>query len=81
LGSRAPPCSHKDSLALTTRASSPWSALLGFGFRPKPWAGLVVGYKGMGVDFGKETDDVPIRQADLTCYGPICGLNLHWGER
>jgi hypothetical protein len=58
-----------------------WSALLGFEFRPKPWAGLIVGYKGLGVNFGKEEDDEDIRNVDLTYYGPIFGLNLHWGGR
>jgi|SRR5829696_92771 len=58
-----------------------WSALLGVEFRPKPWAGVVVGYKGIGVEFGKETDDEQIRKVDLTYYGPIFGLNLRWGGR
>ena len=58
-----------------------WSTLLGFEYRPKPWAGLVVGYKALGVDFGDEQDDEQIRKVDLTYYGPIFGLNLHWGGR
>lgn len=58
-----------------------WSALLGFEYRPKPWAGLVIGYKGMGVSGGSDTDDKPIREYDFTYYGPIFGLNLHWGHR
>jgi hypothetical protein len=58
-----------------------WSALLGFEYRPKPWAGLVIGYKGMGVSGGSDTDDKPIREFDMTYYGPIFGLNLHWGAR
>jgi hypothetical protein len=58
-----------------------WSGMLGFEFRPKPWAGLVLGYKAMGIDFGKESDDKDIRKVDLTYYGPIFGLNLHWGGR
>jgi hypothetical protein len=58
-----------------------WSALLGFELRPKPWLGLVAGYKAVGVDFGDETDDEEIRKVDLTYYGPIFGLNLHWGRR
>jgi hypothetical protein len=58
-----------------------WSAMLGVEFRPKPWAGLVVGYKAMGIDFGKESDDKEIRKVSLTYYGPIFGLNLHWGGR
>jgi hypothetical protein len=58
-----------------------WSGMVGFEFRPKPWAGLVVGYKGMGIDFGKENDDEEIRKVDLTYYGPVFGLNLHWGGR
>ena len=58
-----------------------WSGMLGFEFRPKPWAGLVVGYKAVGVEFGKEEDDKEIRKVDLTYYGPIFGLNLHWGSQ
>jgi len=58
-----------------------WSGMLGFEFRPKPWLGLVAGYKAVGVDFGDETDDEEIRKVDLTYYGPIFGLNLHWGRR
>jgi hypothetical protein len=58
-----------------------WSGMLGFEFRPRPWAGLVVGYKALGVGFGKETDDQEIRKVDVTYYGPIFGLNLHWGGR
>ena len=58
-----------------------WSGLLEFEFRPKPWAGLVVGYKAMGINFGKEDDDEQIRKVDLTYYGPIFGLNFHWGGR
>ncbi len=58
-----------------------WSGFLGFEFRPKPWAGLVVGYKGLGVDFGSDTDDEDLQRYDVTYYGPIFGLNLHWGRR
>ena len=58
-----------------------WSALAGFEYLPKPWLGLVLGYKGMGVSGGSETDDNPIRDYDFTYYGPIFGLNLHWGHR
>jgi hypothetical protein len=58
-----------------------WSAMLGVEFRPKPWAGLVLGYKGSGIEFGKETDDTQIRKVDLTYYGPVFALNLHWGGR
>jgi hypothetical protein len=35
----------------------------------------------MGVDFGDEQDDEQIRKVDLTYYGPIFGLNLHWGGK
>ena len=58
-----------------------WSGMLGFEFRPKPWAGLVIGYKAVGIEFGKETEDRDIRKVDLTFYGPIFGMNLHWGGR
>ena len=58
-----------------------WSALVGVEFRPKPWLGLDVGYKGLGVDFGKSTDGKTIRSVDMTLYGPIFGVNFHWGGR
>jgi len=35
----------------------------------------------MGVSGGSETDEKPIREYDFTYYGPIFGLNLHWGHR
>ena len=56
-----------------------WSGMLGFEFRPKPWAGLVAGYKAVGIEFGKETEDRETRKVDLTYYGPIFGLNFNWG--
>ena len=58
-----------------------WSSMLGFEFRPKPWAGLVAGYNAVGVEFGKEEDDKEIRKVDLTYYGPFFALNFHWGGR
>ena len=45
-----------EKLSLVSRADigggsgMSWSGMLGFEFRPKPWAGLVVGYKSMGID-------------------------------
>lgn len=58
-----------------------WSGMLGFEFRPKPWAGLVFGYKALGIDVGSDDDDEVLRKYDVTYYGPIFGLNLHWGGR
>jgi hypothetical protein len=58
-----------------------WSGMLGFEFRPKPWGGLVVGYKALGIDVGSDSDDEAIREYDVTHYGPIVGFNLHWGAR
>ncbi len=58
-----------------------WSTMLGFEFRPKPWAGLVAGYNAVGVEFGKEEDDKEIRRVNLTYYGPFFALNFHWGGR
>jgi hypothetical protein len=58
-----------------------WSALVGVEFRPKPWGGLVFGYKALGIDVGSETDDKEVRKYDVTYYGPIFGFNLHWGGR
>jgi hypothetical protein len=58
-----------------------WSGMLGFEFRPRPWGGLVFGYKALGIDVGSERDDETVREYDMTYYGPIFGLNLHWGGR
>ena len=58
-----------------------WSTMLGFEFRPKPWAGLVAGYNAVGVEFGDEEDDKPVRKVDLIYYGPFFALNFHWGGR
>ena len=58
-----------------------WSGALGLEFRPKPWVGLAIGYKAVGIEFGKETEDVEIRKADLTFYGPVLGMTFHWGGR
>jgi hypothetical protein len=58
-----------------------WSGLLGVEFRLAPWAGLAVGYKALGVDFGSDSDDDLLREYDVTYYGPIFGFNLHWGGR
>jgi hypothetical protein len=57
-----------------------WSAMLGAEFRPKPWAGLVIGYKAFGIDVGSD-DDEPLREYDVTYYGPIFGLNFHFGAK
>ena len=56
-----------------------WSAMLGFEFRFRPTVGLIFGYKALGIDVGSN-DDEPVREYDMTHYGPIFGLNLHWGR-
>jgi hypothetical protein len=58
-----------------------WSGLLAFEFRPKPWAGLLFGYKALGIDVGSDSDDQALREYDVTHYGPLLGFNLHWGAR
>lgn len=55
-----------------------WSAVLGLEYRFKPWGSLDFGYKGLGIDV-KKTGDV-VREYDVTHYGPIVGLGLHWGR-
>ena len=57
-----------------------WSGMVGFEFRPRPWGGLVFGYKAFGIDVGSD-DDEPVREYDVTYYGPVVGLNLHFGGR
>jgi hypothetical protein len=58
-----------------------WSGMLGVEFRPRPQVGLVLGYKGFGIDVGSDSDDHVIREYDLTYYGPVFGLNLHFGGK
>ena len=55
-----------------------WSAELGVGYRFKPWGGLAVGYKGLGIDVQK--DDAVVKGYDVVQYGPFFGLNFHWGR-
>ena len=55
-----------------------WSAELGVGYRFKPWGGLAVGYKGLGIDLQK--DDAVVKAYDVVQYGPFFGLNFHWGR-
>ena len=57
-----------------------WSGMVGVEFRPRPWAGLVAGYKAFGIDVGSD-DDERVREYDVTHYGPIVGLNLHFGTK
>ena len=57
-----------------------WSAMVGLEFRPRPWGGLVVGYKAFGIDVGSDEDE-PVREYDVTYYGPVFGLNFHFGRR
>jgi len=58
-----------------------WSALLGFEFLFKPWVGIAFGYKGQRVNLGSDSDDENLQKYDVTYYGPIFGLNFHWGAR
>lgn len=59
-----------------------WSATLGGEYRFKPWGGLVVAYKGLGIDAGREATTETITTGfDMTYYGPTFGLNLHWGKQ
>lgn len=58
-----------------------WSGMLGFEYRVKPWGGLVFGYKALGIDAGSDAADEVVTEYDVTHYGPILGLNLHWGRR
>jgi hypothetical protein len=54
-----------------------WSALVALEYRFKPWGGLDVGYKGLGIDVTGGNNE--LRSYDVTHHGPIFGLNLHWG--
>jgi hypothetical protein len=55
-----------------------WSAVAGLEYRFKAWAGLEAGYKALGIDV--KGGDRNLREYDVTHYGPIFGLRLHWGQ-
>jgi hypothetical protein len=59
-----------------------WSAAIGAEYRFKPWGGLVVAYRGLGIDASQEQTDETINTGfDMTYYGPTFGLNFHWGKQ
>jgi len=73
-----------DKLWLISRADAgagnadfTWSALVALEYRFKPWGGLDVGYKGLGIDVTRGNND--LRSYDVTHHGPIFALNFHWG--
>ena len=53
-----------------------WSAVAGLEFRFKPWASIDFGYKALGIDV--KSEDAVVREYDVTHYGPIFGLRMHW---
>jgi hypothetical protein len=55
-----------------------WSAVAGLEYRLKPRIGLEFGYKALGIDV--KGGDRELREYDVTHYGPIFGLRLHWGQ-
>jgi hypothetical protein len=60
-------------------ANLTWSAEAGLGYRFRPWGGLIVGYKALGIDVDRQ--DVAVRDYDVVHHGPFFGLNLHFGKR
>ena len=58
-----------------------WSASLGFEYRIKPWAGLMFGYHALGIDTGDTSEDSNEIEYDVTHYGPMFSVTLHWAER
>jgi hypothetical protein len=53
-----------------------WSTVVGLDYRFKPWGSLDVGFKALGID--TKSDEHVVREYDVTHYGPIFGLRLHW---
>lgn len=54
-----------------------WSAASGVEYRFRPWGGLLVGYKGLGIDV--EGERPRVRRYDVTHDGPFFAFSLHWG--
>jgi hypothetical protein len=81
-----PPLSEKWSLVSradvgTGGAEITWSGMLGFEYQVRRSIGLVLGYKALGIDTGRDAGDQEITDYDMKHYGPIVGLNLRWGGR
>jgi hypothetical protein len=58
-----------------------WSATVGLAYRIKPWAGLMFGYHALGVDTGDAGEDSNEVEYDVTHYGPMFSLTLHWTQK
>jgi hypothetical protein len=66
-----------------------WSGTLGFEFRLKPWAGLMFGYHALGTHVGTSvkattlpTNGEGVETAyNVTQYGPVFSLTLHWNQK
>jgi hypothetical protein len=58
-----------------------WSATLGFEYRIKPWAGMMFGYHALGMDTGDASADSNEVEYDVTHYGPMFALTLHWMQK
>lgn len=63
-----------------------WSGLLAFEYRMKPFAGLLFGYRALGIHAddtragGPVTGTTRDTRFDLTQYGPIVAGTFHWGR-
>ena len=63
-------------------ANMTWSAVAGVEYQFKPWGGLVVAYKGLGIDASQDATTETISTGfDMTYYGPTFGLNFNWGKQ
>jgi hypothetical protein len=58
-----------------------WSASLGVEYRIKPWAGLMFGYHALGIDTGDAGADSDEVEYDVTQYGPMFSVTLHWAQK
>jgi hypothetical protein len=76
-----------DKWTLLTRAdlgggeAFTWSALVGFEYRFKPWGGVMFGYRGLGIDTGDTDTGTKTLAYDMTHYGPMFSLTLHWMQK
>ncbi len=61
-------------------AEMTWSAEAGFDYSVKPWLGLGIGYKALGIDIGSDDAAEGVTEYDITHYGPIFGARFHWGR-
>ena len=66
-------------------ANFTWSGTVGVEYRFRPWGGLMFGYHALGIDTGDvqtTTGGASVEtEYDVTHYGPVFSLTVHWTQQ